>query len=115
MPKVWDEGEFEARSKQVLDEELQHSLRPFYLSFASPERFLGGAIVEAHGILSAVTMCNALGINPGGEVMALPVPEDHVPSPEYFNRLLSKEEVQNLPPAAQEEKENQYASRNPSP
>ena len=104
MEKVWKEGEFEARGKEVLGEELQNPIQPFYLSFAGPEGFRGGAIVAANGILSATMVCNVLGINPGGEVMAVPIPEDRIPAAEWFNRLLSKTDLQNLTPAAQEEK-----------
>ena len=41
---------------------------PWYLSFASDDGWLGYAIVEADGFLSAVAVTHALGINPGGEV-----------------------------------------------
>jgi hypothetical protein len=68
----------------------------WWLSF-SDERFLGAAIVEASNFPEAVLRTHALGINPGGEVLALgPFSEDEVRplvGPGCCNRLLSKREI----------------------
>jgi hypothetical protein len=70
----------------------------WYLSFAEPKPpfgrgFLGGAVVEGRGVVSAVLRAHELGINPGGEVRGIPVPEGKekvLPC----ERLLSREEVE---------------------
>jgi hypothetical protein len=89
--KLTDE-EFAKRTAEVLAQESSEPLRLIYLSFADGDGFRGAAIVEAKGILSATLRCNTLGINPGGEVMAIPVPEAQIVDiPEDAkNVLLSK-------------------------
>jgi hypothetical protein len=89
------DDEFTKRTAEVLAQESLEPTQWFYLSFAGEEGFRGACIVEANGILSAVLHCNILGINPGGEVMAIPVPEDQVKDiPEgATNVLLSKEKL----------------------
>lgn len=73
----------------------------FYLSFVDPSRpkgdkFIGGCYVQAVGEIFAVSEAWRLGINPGGEVGILLVPPEHVPPPEFRERLLTREEVRNL-------------------
>ena len=71
----------------------------WWLSFADPERpegtqFLGVAIVQAPGIVSAAAVAHRLNINPGGEVAGIPIPAEQVPADQYRNRLLTKQEIQ---------------------
>jgi hypothetical protein len=69
----------------------------YYLSFATEGEFLGGVFIEAHGIITATEKAHELGINPGGEVACWgPVPP---PVASAMDRLLSKEEVETVPPA----------------
>lgn len=75
---VLTDKEFAKRTEEVFAQESLEPMRWFYLSFAGDEGFRGACIIEARGILGAVSRCNVLGINPGGEVMAIPVPEDQV-------------------------------------
>jgi hypothetical protein len=86
-----DRERFAARRREILSEESKQPLCWWYLSFADDE-FLGACVVEGRGILSAVEQAHALGINPGGQVLAVKVHRDdegRLPT----NRLLSREEV----------------------
>lgn len=47
-----------------------------YLSFAGEDRWLGGAVVEAENIVEATIAARLQGINPGGDVLGLPVPPE---------------------------------------
>ena len=60
-----------------------------YLSFADETGFLGGAIVQGWGTITATFQAHNLGINPGGEVLCMDIPQDRVIK-ETTNRLLSK-------------------------
>jgi hypothetical protein len=78
-----------------LAEERRHSPCWFFLSFAGPDRFLGACIVRAHGIRTATDRAAALGIAPGGEVMATRLNRKdmrRIPAA-LRNRLLSEAEV----------------------
>lgn len=74
-----------------------------YLSFADPDlpegtQFLGAAIVEsdaALGFVGAVTVAHMLGINPGGEVMGIALPDDWVPA-KWTGRLLSRADLDQM-------------------
>ncbi len=62
----------------------------WYLSFAS-KKFLGAAFVEADTMMEAIGKAHALGINPGGEVLAMPPTDGTAKVPtKYRHRLLSK-------------------------
>lgn len=77
-------------------EEATQPLRWWYLSFAEPGKFLGGAYIQARGVTLALTRAHALGINPGGEVMFVEIPheaEHKIPSA-HKHRLLTKIELQ---------------------
>jgi hypothetical protein len=92
----------EERERRILEkvaEERSGELRWWWLSFIDPgraenDRFLGVAIVEASGPITATLQAHDLGINPGGEVAILPLP--YPPKPEDRDRLLSREEAQVL-------------------
>lgn len=61
------------------------------------DAFLGVAIVEATGFYHAVMRTHELGINPGGEIQVIgPIPPGTYP-PEFFDRLLSFDEVKTIP------------------
>jgi hypothetical protein len=45
----------------------------WWLSFAKPEESLGVCVVEADTFMGAVIKTHRMGINPGGEVMGVPV------------------------------------------
>jgi hypothetical protein len=77
-----------------------------YASFADEEKgFLGAAIVQAHGIVDASLATHRMKINPGGQMMCVPIPEENLPSEKYRNRLLTCEQVQEFWPDARKIKE----------
>src|SRR5258707_14820776 len=81
--------QFRRRVMEVLSEEMACEERWYYLSFASDRGFLGAVIIRAHGITDAMMRCNARGINPGGEIRAMPIPDDAPLPTEHCNKLLS--------------------------
>lgn len=83
------------RALELVGEEvLNNPLRLWYLSYADEESFRGAFYVLAFGPMSAVMRVQALGESPGGEVLTIEVPRDKQPPHEYWNRLLTKEDVQ---------------------
>ncbi len=76
------------------DEEAKGELAWWYLSFADEAGFNGAILVQAFGPLTArITVAN-LGLSPGGEMLAVQVPEEGpLPAESYRNRLLSREEL----------------------
>jgi hypothetical protein len=66
-----------------------------WLSFSADDGFRGACVVEGFDTRSAIEEAHRLGINPGGEVMALPVPpgcESRLP----LNTLMSRDEIERL-------------------
>lgn len=93
--------EWEQRRDAILLEDAMQPAQWWWLSFCDTtrpkgEQFLGVAIVQAGGIVSAVGEAHRLGCNPGGEVQGWPMPL--VPAEEWRERLLSREEVEAMPP-----------------
>jgi hypothetical protein len=72
----------------------------YYLSFADDEKFRGGVIIEGFSDLDAVSRSHMCGLNPGGEVMMIPVPNVYIPPEKFRNRLLSKDDVFEMWPDA---------------
>ncbi len=56
-------------------------------------QFLGVAIVRAFDVMHAASVCHMNGINPGGEVMALEVPEHFGPPPAEWDHKLITDKV----------------------
>jgi len=80
----------------------------WWLSFCDPEkpagqRFVGVTLVRGSAFLQAVQEAHRLGINPGGEVKGTQIPE---PAPKFRNRLLGREETENIPPFEWKKKKN---------
>ncbi len=74
-----------------------------YCSFASESGFLGGLVLEGWlSPIQAATTAYALGVHPGGEMVAIHAPED-LPKAidqwhaERVGRLLSMEEMGTVP------------------
>jgi hypothetical protein len=87
------------RVLDMVQEELLHNtLQLWYLSYATEEKFLGGVFILAFGPLSAAMRSQAQGLNPGGEVMMIEVPKIKEPEYKYWNRLLTKAEIQRANP-----------------
>lgn len=97
---------WEARVEKILGKELTEPLRWHYLSFAD-EKFNGAVILQCHGVTDGVMQTHALGINPGGQVMAVPMPDEVLPAEQYRNRLLTKEDILEIWPDAKTIREHE--------
>lgn len=87
------------REVELRGEELTQPAQLWYLSFAKDKEeggFQGAVIVPAHGMVTALDRVNELGINPGGSVMAVPVPPGVTIRPESTDRLLNREELESV-------------------
>jgi hypothetical protein len=112
MKKKWKKGEFQARVAEVLRGEMDVPERWHYVSFAD-KVFHGAVIIEAHGVTDALTKCNILGINPGGQVFAVSMPDEiiaQVPDADR-TRLLSKADILRIWPDAKSIREHEAEAR----
>lgn len=78
----------------------------WYMSFTDDTRpkgsqFLGAALVLAVTLEEAIRASWTLGCNPGGAVMAVPLPVGARPDPAFCNRLLTREEAEGMPEPAE--------------
>jgi hypothetical protein len=96
-PADLSDAERMRRVTAVLAEEAQHPLCWIFIDFGTQDQFYGAVVVRARGVVSATLEAHRLGINPGGEALAMSMP-DGWDRPEYCNRLLTSEEVDVLPP-----------------
>lgn len=94
MEHSYDPAEISKRFLERLEEEEDHPLMWWYLSFAGKEGWRGALVVEARGFISAVTMASLLCLNPGGEVKGFLVPPDKLPAKEFTYRLLNKADLE---------------------
>jgi hypothetical protein len=81
------------RMAALVEEEQGRPVRWWYLSFATEES-AKAVMVKACGFATAYMTCNFLGINPGGQVMGLEIPDEMAPSAKYIYRVLTKQEVE---------------------
>lgn len=104
--------EWRARVAEVARQELQEPELWHYVSFAD-KVFHGVVIIKAHGITDAVSKCHRLNINPGGQVMCVPMPDKIVAQvPEADRtRLLTKADVQRIWPDAKSLREHEEEAR----
>jgi hypothetical protein len=96
------------RVAEVSRQELQQPEQWHYVSFAD-KVFHGVVIIMAHGITDAISKCHRLSINPGGQVMCVPMPDEiiaQVPEADRA-RLLSKADVQRIWPDAKSIREHE--------
>lgn len=93
------DAEFQARTQQVLEEESHQPERWMWLSFAD-QKFLGGVVIKAHGLLHArlIEMPRFNIQSPGGEIASWTLPDELVPPESYRNRLLTEAEVYEMWP-----------------
>jgi hypothetical protein len=73
-----------------------------YMSFCDPKlpqgsQFLGALVLEANNVEEGAMKAHALGLNPGGEVLGVIIPEDKIVPEEFCGRLLNKDEARDLP------------------
>lgn len=67
------------------------------LSFTGDDGWLGGLLIEAPSLASAVMRSHAIGCNPGGEILAIGFRARSVPDG-YADRLITdRAEVENMP------------------
>lgn len=78
-----------------LDFVAKAPMSKYCLSFASDDGRLGGVFIEGEDELGAVKRAHDLGINPGGEVCMVKVPEDNggFDWEKCSNRLLSVKDL----------------------
>lgn len=90
---------------ELMKQEMNEPENFWWLSFCDPDKppgtqFLGCIVVRAHGLTDALTKCNAMMINPGGEVKGLQIPDSEEVNlrlvPAVCNRLLSLKEMIDL-------------------
>ena len=72
-----------------------------WCSFCDPKKpegfqFLGAAIVRGDNVAEGAQEAWRLGINPGGEVLGIPLPQFIEVAPEYRERLLDDLEAKEL-------------------
>src|SRR5882757_8448087 len=89
----------EARAAEVFAEEATEPVEWWWLSFADPElpegsQFLGVVIIEARGMMGAVTLATMLGLNPGGEIQGVTLPDEVEVPADWTCRLLTKAEAE---------------------
>ncbi len=66
------------------------------LSFADDSGFLGGFATQAQSFWMALARASIFGANPGGEVQGFGYTAEAV-DPAYLDRLLTSDEVENMP------------------
>lgn len=69
-----------------------------YLSFANDERLLGAILMRGTDLVEMVKRAHRLGVNPGGQVLAVVVPDELAVKigPESLDRLLSIDEIETI-------------------
>ena len=102
--------QFKARLAEITKQELAKPERWHYVSFADDERggFLGVVVIKGHGVTDCISKCHRLGINPGGQVLCVPIPDDGsviMPDPDDCNKLLNKADVLRIWPDAKSQRE----------
>jgi hypothetical protein len=89
---------WKARRDKIIKEELAQPEHWWWLSFADESGFLGAVLTRAHGFVTAVTKTHMLGVNPGGEVRGMEIPDEVIDSSlynhkQYADQLLSKQVI----------------------
>ena len=84
----------QTRVETLLRQEFSQPESWWYFSFADDKGFLGGLFIKTHGVITGTIKARQQKMNPGGEVRAMPCPdESKLPPEEFRNRLLTKEEM----------------------
>jgi hypothetical protein len=88
--------ELRQRNRDLIEEERRQSkgvTSLWYLTYASPTRFLGACVVRAFGFVHACQRARDLGITPGGQIRGCAIPTLETPPAKYMNKLLSEQEL----------------------
>jgi hypothetical protein len=92
--------QFQARKRELIDQERKNPAGWWYLSFADeqPRGFLGAVIVQGQGMITAIDRAHRLRINPGGQVAAWAIDAEAVAKipVEARERLLSKADLDRI-------------------
>jgi hypothetical protein len=82
----------------MFEKELQDESGWWYLSFADDEGFLGVCWVKARGLIEATQIAYRLKINPGGEVLAIPLPNGigEPPADSAYRLYSDKAEIERI-------------------
>ena len=99
-PRVAEVAKLERQRAAELAREREHRGQWHWLSFANGDGFLGGAILWAYGVETAVLRARKLNISGGFrgtvdvfcEPISSKVMKEHIP-PDLRNRLLSQREI----------------------
>jgi hypothetical protein len=67
----------------------------YYLSFVGEEGWRGATYVPAFNMKTASQVAHLLGVNPGGEVVIVAVPDDKIPDFQYRYVLMDAETARN--------------------
>lgn len=82
----------------------------WWLSFVDEGKHLGCTIVEAEGMVKACKAAHRLGVNPGGEVMGIEMPDTVTARAEVealgMNRLIPAKELKEKGYITEREREN---------
>lgn len=88
---------------QLLIEESALPSKQIWCSMADPNlpkgsQFLGAVVVQAQGVAWATHELNSRGLNLGGEIMFVEIPDcgKRIPD-EWMYRVMNKEEAENCP------------------
>lgn len=95
MPKPGSKEWYERRDTLLAEESTQPE-RWHYCSFADDSRggFLGALFIRGRGTLHVSQLSHMLGLNPGGQMMCVPLcDDDPIPKATYCNVLLDKQRL----------------------
>jgi hypothetical protein len=84
------------RNRELIEQERLESKGAtsyWYLSYADKAVFLGGVIVRAFGFVHACQRARDLSINPGGQILGVPIPTPQNPAAKYVDKLLSRQQL----------------------
>jgi hypothetical protein len=93
------ERNWKARRDKLLKEEAQEPESWWWLSFAGEAGFLGAILTRARGFITAVQKTHELGINPGGEVKGVQIPDEimtqaPIDHTQFADQILSKQDIE---------------------
>jgi hypothetical protein len=76
-------------------------MNTYFMSFVDfdkdqEQEFIGACIVRAKNSEDAPQEAWRRGCNPGGEMIGLLVPDDRLPDERWYNRTLTREEVEDM-------------------
>jgi hypothetical protein len=86
---------FKRRLQEMLLEESKQPMQWWGISFAGDEGFRGFVVMDAQGPIEASLKCKELGMDPGGQMLTIPLGNDFsmLPPREWRRVLMSREDV----------------------